>query len=199
MRRTTNAGQVLVSLIHKWARRLMPSAALRLGRLCLGWPGLVVIAIALLALVSGIAATQNPNEPTDQWVDDGGTVQVDQTTLTIREGESKSYRLRLNRQPLEDGWWAMILVDGSKRYNGHYDKDGDGEDDISWMPDVGWQIDVTDDMNAGAVTPWRNITITAKQDDDTEDQTITFLLIHESPLTDTLFLLVSKSDEVTTT
>ena len=25
------------------------------------------------------------------------------------------------------------------------------------------------------------------------------LLIHESPLTDTLFLLVSKSDEVTTT
>ena len=26
-----------------------------------------------------------------------------------------------------------------------------------------------------------------------------FLLIHESPLTDTLFLLVSKSDEVTTT
>ena len=28
---------------------------------------------------------------------------------------------------------------------------------------------------------------------------ILFLLIHESPLTDTLFLLVSKSDEVTTT
>ena len=26
-----------------------------------------------------------------------------------------------------------------------------------------------------------------------------FLLIHESPLTDALFLLVSKSDEVTTT
>ena len=29
--------------------------------------------------------------------------------------------------------------------------------------------------------------------------TISFLLIHESPLTDALFLLVSKSDEVTTT
>ena len=28
---------------------------------------------------------------------------------------------------------------------------------------------------------------------------LTFLLIHESPLTDALFLLVSKSDEVTTT
>ena len=28
---------------------------------------------------------------------------------------------------------------------------------------------------------------------------IDFLLIHESPLTDALFLLVSKSDEVTTT
>ena len=28
---------------------------------------------------------------------------------------------------------------------------------------------------------------------------IFFLLIHESPLTDALFLLVSKSDEVTTT
>ena len=29
--------------------------------------------------------------------------------------------------------------------------------------------------------------------------TSSFLLIHESPLTDALFLLVSKSDEVTTT
>ena len=103
----------------------MPSAAPKLGRLCLRWPGLVVIAVALSALVSGIAATQNPNEPTDQWAVDGGTVQVEQTTLTIREGESKSYRLRLNRQPLEDGWWVIVLVDGAKRYDGHYDKDGD--------------------------------------------------------------------------
>ena len=30
-------------------------------------------------------------------------------------------------------------------------------------------------------------------------EAISFLLIHESPLTDALFLLVSKSDEVTTT
>ena len=30
-------------------------------------------------------------------------------------------------------------------------------------------------------------------------QPLVFLLIHESPLTDALFLLVSKSDEVTTT
>ena len=152
----------------------MPSAAPKLGRLCLRWPGLVVIAVALSALVSGIAATQNPNEPTDQWAVDGGTVQVEQTTLTIREGESKSYRLRLNRQPLEDGWWVIVLVDGAKRYDGHYDKDGDGEDDIFWVPSVGRQVDVTDDMNAGAVTPWRNITIYAEQDADTENQTITF-------------------------
>ena len=154
----------------------MLGAAPWLGRFCLRWPGLVVFAvvIALSALLSGIAATQNPNEPTDQWVDDGGTVKVEQTTLTIREGESQSYRLRLNRQPLEDGWWVMVLVDGAKRYDGLYDKDGDLEDDISWMPSVGWQVDVTNDMNALAATPWRNITITAKQDADTEDQTITF-------------------------
>ena len=120
------------------------------------------------------------SQPT-QWAVDGGTVQVEQTTLTIREGESKSYRLRLNRQPLEDGWWVIVLVDGAKRYDGHYDKDGDGEDDIFWVPSVGRQVDVTDDMNAGAVTPWRNITIYAEQDADTENQTITFA--HECGIT----------------
>ena len=114
--------------MHKSVRRPVLSAAPWLGRFCLRWPGLVVFAvvIALSALLSTLVGPQNPNEPTDQWVDDGGTVQVDQTTLTIREGESKSYRLRLKRQPLEDGWWAMILVDGSKRHDGLYDKDGDG-------------------------------------------------------------------------
>ena len=65
-------------------------------------------------------------------------------------------------------------MDGAKRYDGYYDKDGDGEYDIFWVPSVGRQVDVTDDMNAGAVTPWRNITIYAKQDADTENQTITF-------------------------
>ena len=33
----------------------------------------------------------------------------------------------------------------------------------------------------------------------TGGEALGFLLIHESPLTDALFLLVSKSDEVTTT
>ena len=53
-------------------------------------------------------------------------------------------------------------------------KMGTDKDDISWVPSVGWQVDVTNDMNALAATPWRNITITAKQDTDKENQTITF-------------------------
>ena len=161
-------------------RRPVLGAAPWLGRFCLRWPGLVVFAvvIAFSALLSTLVGPQphaqsQEQHPTDTWAQDG-TVQVEQTALTIREGESKSYRLRLNRQPLEDGWWVMVLVDGAKRYDGLYDKDGDLEDDISWVPSVGWQVDVTNDINALAATPWRNITITAKQDADTEDQTITF-------------------------
>ena len=38
-----------------------------------------------------------------------------------------------------------------------------------------------------------------EQEGNKERKTMSYLLIHESPLTDALFLLVSKSDEVTTT
>ena len=46
---------------------------------------------------------------------------------------------------------------------------------------------------------WSSATSPPTHPIDCGSQTSPFLLIHESPLTDALFLLVSKSDEVTTT
>ena len=156
------------------------------GRFCLRWPGLVVFAVviglsALLFTLIGPQLHAQPSEEekaaTDAWVAAGGTVEVEPTTLTIREGESKSYRLKLTRQPLEDDWYVRILVEGSNRSDGEYDADGDGENDISWVPSAGWEIDITDSNNPETDTPWRTVTIYALDDDDKEDQTIT--LSHE--------------------
>ena len=55
------------------------------------------------------------------------------TTLSIDEGESLTYRLRLTEPPLADGWWVVLRVNGSIRYDGHYRG-------ISWVPSVGWEF-----------------------------------------------------------
>ena len=147
-------------------------------------PGLVVFAFALPALVFAIAAASiyaqtldDPPTDTDDWVTKGGTVERNPTTLTIREGETASYGVRLSRQPMADGWWVIILADGFKRYDGMYDADGDGQNDVSWVPSVGWEFKISDRNNNSAPTPWRNFSIRALQDDDDEDQTI--ILTHE--------------------
>ena len=145
-------------------------------------PYLVAFSVAFAALVSAIATsaiyaqpTEEQKAATDAWVTAGGTVEIEgSTTLTIREGEFRSYRFRLTRQPLEDGWFVRVIVAGSNRSDGEYDADGDGENDISWVPSVGWNVDITDSNNEATPTPWRGITIHALEDDDKEDQTITF-------------------------
>ena len=163
----------------------MLSAAPRLQRLCVGVrrPYLVAFTITLAALVSAIAASsiyaQTPDEhPTDKWVREGGTVQTNKATLTIREGETASYSVRLSKRPhnedeKNDGWWVRILVDSANRVDGEHDVDGDGQDDLSWRPSVGWEFDLDDWVSDGP-GPWRNILISALEDDDTNDQTITF-------------------------
>ena len=163
----------------------MLSAAPRLQRLCVGVrrPYLVAFTITLAALVSAIAASsiyaQTPDEhPTDKWVREGGTVQTNKATLTIREGETASYSVRLSKRPhnedeKNDGWWVRILVDSANRADGEHDVDGDGQDDLRWVPSVGWEFDL-DDWASEGPGPWRNISISALEDDDTNDQTITF-------------------------
>ena len=141
----------------------------------------------MTVLLGAVAAPRaHAQKLADDWAAAGGTVEVSTTTLTIREGETRSYRLRLTRRlPKNDqderveGWWAMLHVDGVKRYDGEYDADGDEENDIQWSPSVGWEFDPSDWPAEGMDdedrdSRWRNVSITALEDDDEEDATIVF-------------------------
>ena len=137
-------------------------------------PRLLVFAVATAALLSALAV---PHAHADHWdgTEEHGTVEVSTNTLTIREGGSATYRFKLSHAPRdnEDGWWVRIHVgpnkeDGSVYADGDYDIDGDGQDDISWTPSVGREINQDD------WTQWRDVSISALQDDDNEDQTIVF-------------------------
>ena len=90
------------------------------------------------------------------------------TTLTIREGETRRYSVRLTKQPhaeADGDWWVMIVVDGDRRGDGYYPAESPI---VSWMPSLGRRFD-RNDWNQ-----WKNISIKALQDDDSEDHTIIF-------------------------
>ena len=184
----------------------MLSSTRGVGRFCLRWPGLVVFAlvIARAALLSTLVGPQlhaqsQEQNTTDQWVDDGGTVQVSgydsmengRPTLVINEGESRSYYVRLTRQPqypdddstvdnkdncaLDTGaipqtcpWWVMIAVEGSRRGNGSYTPDGHDSPIVSWSPNIGREFHFRD---------WnqpKNVKITTYEDDDDRDEVVIF-------------------------
>ena len=162
----------------KSVRRPVLAAAPWLGRFCLRWPGLVVFAvvIALSALLSTLVGpqphAQSQDEPTntDEWVDQGGNVEANVATLTINEGETRSYSVRLTKQPHmnadDDDWWVMIVVDGHRRSVEYYpDK---VNPIVSWLPSIGRTFDRND------WSPWKDIRITAHEDEDDEDHTIVF-------------------------
>ena len=107
---------------------------------------------------------------------------MSETTLRITEGESATYRVRLTKPlPFDEngmrvgGWWVMAQVDGATRIDGFYDAGGDEDDDISWVPSVGWEFNSSDWPEGQDESEWREFTIRALEDnDDTEDQTVTF-------------------------
>ena len=50
--------------------------------------------------------------------------------LTINEGETKSYSVRLTKQPhvnADDDWWVMIVVDGHRRSVEYYPDTGESD------------------------------------------------------------------------
>ena len=138
-----------------------------------GFPRLVVSTIVLSALLSGVAVHQvhaQNNAPIFNWQ---GEVQVSPSTLTIREGETLAYEVRLSEQPTADGWWLRIHVDGVVYIAGRLDEKG-----ISWVPSVGWQFNREEGKEDSDPTQWRSVRIEALQDDDDdEDEFVT--ITHE--------------------
>ena len=112
----------------------------------------------LSALLSCVAVHQvhaQNNAPIFNWQ---GEVQVSTSTLTIREGETISYAIRLSEQPSADGWWVRIHVDGVVYTDGRLDEKG-----VRWVPSVGWEFNRE---GSSGPTQWRTVHITAFQDDD---------------------------------
>ena len=143
----------------------------------LGSPRLVASTIMLSALLSGVAVQQvhaDKHAPIFNWQ---GEVQVSTSTLKIREGETISYAIRLSEQPSADGWWVRIHVNGVVYIDGNHDNsEGIG---IRWVPSVGWEFNQDrDPVDNPGPTQWRNVHITAFQDDDDDkDEFVT--ITHE--------------------
>ena len=128
--------------------------------------------IILSTLLPGTAVHQlhaQTDPPIFRW---GGSVEVSTSTLTMREGETVSYSVRLSEQPLADGWWVFVQVDGVVYHDGVFTKPGETEPWIRWVPSVGWETDPV--PGSSDPTRWRTVSITARQDDDDDDEFLTF-------------------------
>ena len=124
-----------------------------------------VSALTLSVLLSIIAAppVDAQDAPIFSWE---GTVEVSTTTLEVPEGGAASYSLRLSQQPTSSktcgggetcGWWVLLRVD-------------DADDTVSWTPSVGWEFE----PQGTGPTSWRGVSISAAEDDDTDDEVIVF-------------------------
>ena len=145
----------------------------------------VTFTTILLALLSGAAASpahaqEEEHPPIYAWAETdtvelstsmSATAGMRSLNLTIPEGASATYYIRLSEQPTASGWWVRVHVDGTVRYDGEYDADRDGESDISWVPSVGWEFQTDNSENP---TRWRSVTINALEDDDTDDELVNF-------------------------
>ena len=162
----------------------------------LGFPRLIASSIVLSLLFSGVAVNQvhaqndDPNADTDKWVLDGGKVDLRITeSLHTAEGGRASYELRLTKQPIDDGWWVRIHVDGIVRYDGVYPEKG-----ISWVPSVGWEF------NKENWNEWQGVTIRALEDPDIDYRSVR--ITHEiwdqnayCPVKDPRTVMVTVSDD----
>ena len=152
-------------------------------------PRLLVFAIATAALLSALAV---PHAHADidgtlgtenHW---DGTVEVSTTTLTITEGGSATYSVRLSEDPIyyrhveNDGtelvpcgdasceWWVFVHIGDQRPNEGKVDLDDDDQDDVKITPSIGRKFNRSD------YEQWKTIRIEALEDDDSEDQTVTF-------------------------
>ena len=162
----------------EFVRRPVVGAALGLGRFCLHWSGFVVFAavIALSALLSTLVGPE-PHAQSQEPYDWGGAVEVSPSTLTIMPGETKTYSLRLSKQPVilnrhgelcdpdsdpppdpsekcdKNPWWVMIRVNVPRNADDTYAG-------YSFVPSVGWEIKLGPDE----WKKWRTVSINAPVD-----------------------------------
>ena len=129
------------------------------------WRRFVHLCLALLALCAITEPRVHAQISQNNW---NGSVEVSTSMLTVREGERKSYSVRLTHPPTEDAdqnWWVMLQVDGARRGDGHYKG-------IGWTPSMGREF------NGSNWDQWLDFMIEAKEDDDDTLDT-TFTLTHE--------------------
>ena len=63
------------------------------------------IILAALLPCTAVHQLHAQDEPIFTWP---GSVQVSTSTLTIREGETVSYMVRLTEQPVANDWWLFV-------------------------------------------------------------------------------------------
>ena len=206
-----NAGPRLVSSIREHARRsLMPTPARKRGfGLCR--PCLLAFAVVLAALLFALAVPRAHADIDDvlgtenHW---DGTVDVSTTTLTITEGSSATYSIRLSEEPIyykhvvndmnvrveekvpctegsrdHCSWFVFVYINGKRPKVGYVDVDGDGDNDVLITPSIGrdfvQDLDLNEDESDGAEVSgdwevWKTVRVTALEDSDGQDQTLTF-------------------------
>ena len=192
--RSTNTGQILVFLTLAHSSANMASAPAR--RRCLR-PGALHLRLLVLAVMLAVFLSTVPVPQAHADIDDvlgtenhwDGTVEVSTKTLTITEGTSATYSVKLSHDPIyyrhvvgnngtelvpcrqEDPsceWWVLIHAGDGRNRAGKYDLDNDGQTDLTHIPSIGRKFDRSD------YSQWKTIRIHAEEDDDTEDQTVTF-------------------------
>ena len=103
---------------------------------------LVALSLAMTALLCAISAPRvHAQNPTDQWVEDGGSIVASPMMLTVREGESAAYSVNLTAPPTAEAgnepWWVFVHVDGQRRADGRYKS-------IHWVPSIGREFYMSD-------------------------------------------------------
>ena len=132
---------------------------------------LVALSLAMTALLCAISAPRvHAQNPTDQWVEDGGSIVASPMMLTVREGESAAYSVNLTAAPTEeaedDSWWVFVHVDGQRRAYGRYKS-------IHWVPSIGREFYRSD----WSAENGKDIRITAEEDDNELDEV--YIFTHE--------------------
>ena len=151
---------------HKWCGPPPPPLERRIESGAGASVHALLSSLAFLLIAYGFYGVKSSAQEVTPW--DGnpanGTVEVDGdvSSLTLRAGETKTYRIRLTKQPTEDNWWVRIFVNGVVRHGGEL-LDDQGDKIITWSPPIGWKFD-RDNNDDKAPTRWRGISIKAHQD-----------------------------------